>query len=105
MDAVGLAGGVDGNDVGVMEPAGGLRLAPEPLHRSGCEPQPAAQQLEGHRPIEGDLARPIDDAHAPSPQFMEQLEIAEDLGRLSHGGRIIKFSQVSPTQALSAGAS
>ena len=61
--AVLLAGVVDGDDVGVVEPGGEARLAQEPLAEALVVGEVAGDHLERHRPVEGQVRRPVDDAH------------------------------------------
>ena len=61
--AVLLAGVVDGDDARVVEPGGEPRLAQEPLAEALVVGEVAGDHLERHRPVEGEVGRPVDDAH------------------------------------------
>ncbi len=78
--AVDLANLVDLDDAGVLQPGCGLGLAAEALPFGGAGKDVAADHLEGDDTVEGQLAGPVDDAHAAGAQFVEQF-VAGDGGR------------------------
>jgi hypothetical protein len=90
--AVGLADGVDRDDVGVVQLGGGLRLALEPLDRLLREPEPGRQDLEGDPAIQRQLAGLVDDAHPASADLAQQIEIAEPAQGGGYG-RGIRFAR------------
>ena len=82
--AVVLADLVDGDDVGMHEPGGGLGFGPEtrPVRFAG---QVAAEDhLERDGPIEAELPGSPDDAHAAAAEFGDDLEVAKRRRR-AHG--------------------
>jgi hypothetical protein len=74
--AVLLAGGVDGDDVGVVQPGRRFRFAAEALNGFFGQPQAGAEDLEGDLAVEGDLPRFVDHAHAAAADLAHDLEIA-----------------------------
>ena len=58
--ALRLAGGVDGDDAGVLKAGGDSRLAQEPLTKPRVARQVGCEQLERHVPVEGVVAREVD---------------------------------------------
>ena len=80
-----LARGVDGDDVGVVQPGRRLRLAAEALHRLAGQPQPARQDLQRHLAVERYLTRRVDHPHAAAAQLADDLEVAEPrAGQVRH---------------------
>ena len=77
MGAVLFAGGVDRHDVGVMQLGRRLCLTVEASHRLARQAQAGGQDLERHLAVERDLPRLVDDAHAATADFPDDLEIAE----------------------------
>ena len=69
--------GVDGDDVGVLEPGDGLGLALEALGEVGVVEELGRQDLEGHVPVERRLVGQVDRGHAAPPQRSEDAERAE----------------------------
>ena len=58
-----LARVVDRDDVGVIEAGGEARLAQEPLAEALVAAEVAGDHLQRHLAIEGEMGRPVDDAH------------------------------------------
>jgi len=85
MDALVFTGGVDRNDVRMVQPGGGLGLAAEALHGFFGQPQSGAEQLERNLAVEGDLPRFMDAAHAAAADLAHDLEIADPLRRYGWG--------------------
>ncbi len=87
-----VAGVVHGDDVGMVELAGGPRLAQE---RSGARRVAAAaaggQRLERHQPAEGRVLRQVDDAHGAAAQLLDDLVAAQAFGSL-HGSPCSRVS-------------
>ena len=75
---------VDGDDVRVLEPGGGLGLGAEPGAVGVGRQVRLADHLQRDDPVEALLPGLVDDAHAAAAEFLEQLEVAE-LAR--QGGR------------------
>ena len=68
---------VDGDDVRVLEPRGGLGLGAEPgAVRVGGEVR-FADHLQRDDAVQALLPGLVDDAHAAAAEFFEQLEVAE----------------------------
>ena len=82
IEAVGLAEVIDGDDVGMVEPGQGLRLAREPLGKARVFLLLAGQDLERHKAVEPRLARLIDHAHAAAAQAFENFQLRELAGDL-----------------------
>jgi hypothetical protein len=83
---VGLSGGVDGHDVGVVQPGRGLRLPAEPGDGRAGEANRAAEDLHGDPAAERDLAGFEDDAHAAAAELAAELKVVEPSpGRLTVG--------------------
>jgi hypothetical protein len=66
-DAVLLPGPVDRNHVRVVERSRGARLGDEAAAERGVVGVGRGDHLHGHGPLEVDVDRPIDDAHASAP--------------------------------------
>jgi hypothetical protein len=69
--AVVLPGGVDGDDVGVVQLRRGVGLALEPLHRLWGQPEPRWQHLERDAAVERDLPGLVDHAHPATPDLAQ----------------------------------
>src|SRR5207249_4903985 len=69
----------DGDDVGVLQPAGRSRLAQEPFAHL-LAVAAFANQLDGDMPADLGVERAIQRAHAPLPDFFEKLVIADLVG-------------------------
>jgi hypothetical protein len=67
-DAPGRPGLVDRDDVGMVERGGQLRLAQEALPERLVLRQPDGQQLQRDPPLEPQILRQVDDAHAAQAQ-------------------------------------
>jgi hypothetical protein len=61
---------VDGDDARVLEPRREPRLAQEALAEALVVGQVGGDHLQGHRPFQGELGRPVDDSH---PAARDQL--------------------------------
>jgi hypothetical protein len=73
---------VNRDDAGVVQVGDGLGLVPEAAHLVVVGPGPGADHLEGDRPIQAELSRPVDDPHAspaPHPPHLVVSDVA-DLG-------------------------
>ncbi|MPM63510.1 hypothetical protein SDC9_110390 [bioreactor metagenome] len=76
-----LVGVVDGDDVGVVEPGRGVRLAAEPRLEGRVGGQVDAQPLDRHVALQAQVAGPVDLCHAASAQRGAELIAAtEDHG-------------------------
>ena len=84
MRAVLVAGGVDGDDVGVMQFGRRLRLSAKSHHGLGTQPQTTGEDLQCDLAVQGHLPGLIDDPHAPAAQLADDLEIAEAALGLDH---------------------
>ena len=74
-DAPRPADPVDRNDVGVLEPARGPRLALEAFHEVRIERQREGEHLQGDLPIQPALDRAEDDRHPAAPDLLDDLEL------------------------------
>ena len=72
-----LAHAEHGNDVGVVQPRGGLRLAAEALQLLGVQQRLLGQHLDGDVPVERLLERLVDNAHAAAADLADDAEIAQ----------------------------
>ncbi len=70
---------VDRHDVRVVDQRGQPRLALEALAEGGIGGAIGRDQLERDRPVEVELDRPVDDAHAAAPRDRLDAEVAEDV--------------------------
>ncbi len=77
-----LADAVDRDDIGVVQPPGGPRLAAEPRQVGGL-----AQELQGHVAVERLLAGLVDDPHAAPADLADDAEVVEPLRRGGRCGR------------------
>jgi hypothetical protein len=68
------------DDVGMMEPSHGLGLDPHAGQMIGVPSSRSLDHLDGNQAIEAPLPRPIDDAHTPFAQQIEEI-ISSDLRR------------------------
>jgi hypothetical protein len=76
---VNLAGGVDRDDVGMVERCSQLRFAQEPLAEAVVRRQLGRQQLQSDLPLQAEVVGPVDHAHPAAPQ--QRLDsIADELG-------------------------
>ena len=75
--AVPLAGLVDGDDVGMVDGGGHLRLAQEARPEGLVIGRQRGDELDGHRPIEGRVRGPVDDAHAAAADDRLEVVAAE----------------------------
>ncbi len=66
---------VDAHDVGMAEPRGQLRFAPEPLDHAEIGGEGGVQDFDRHPPLEGEVARAIHAAEAARAQLLEQLVV------------------------------
>jgi hypothetical protein len=89
----------DRHDVWVRQPGRGARLVEEPLARCRLLRQFGRQDLDGHRPVEADLAGQVDDPHTAATQLAFQrittgqrfLELVKVGARLvGHGGACMR---------------
>ncbi len=85
VDAVVLAPVEDGDDVGVGQVGGGLGLPAEPLHKGLVDGELGKEDLEGDRPIELAVYRPIDLGHPTAGDQVGQL-VATRIGARSLDG-------------------
>jgi hypothetical protein len=85
--AVVLAGGVDGNDVGVVQLGRGFGFALEADHRFARESERCGEQLQRDFAIERDLPGFVHDAHATAAEFAQDFEVAESAMVRSVGRR------------------
>ena len=76
-EAVDLAGGVHGDHIGMVDRGGEVGLALEAGAEVGLIAHLRRDHLERDETPQRDLARAIDDPHAPAPGFLEDLEVAE----------------------------
>ncbi len=67
----------DRDDVGVVQPRGGLGLAAEPLQRLAVGRHVGGQDFQGHPTAEGDLLGLVDHAHAAAAELAHDPVIAE----------------------------
>jgi hypothetical protein len=85
--AVFFSGGVNGNDIGVVEFGGGFGLAAKAVHGLWSESQPRTEHVQSHTTVERFLPGFEDDAHAAAAEFAHDLEIAQALSGLrNHRG-------------------
>ena len=84
-----LADLVDLHDVRVRQPGRRLRLGAEAGHVLGAGVVAHQDHLEGHAPLQGELAGAVDDAHAAPAQH--PLDLVPRHGRQRHGppGRLL----------------
>ena len=89
MLAVVAADLVDRDNAGVVEQRHGLGLIAEAAQLVVAGEQAGLDHLQGHGPVERDLAGLIDDTHAPAAQLAPDLIVAEvaDQGPAGHSGR------------------
>ena len=80
-----VADRVDLDDVGMLEPGDRLGLGGEAGERVGTGVVPGQDHLQGHFPVQADLAGPVDDAHRASAEFPQDL-VAGDLRLPGHPG-------------------
>jgi len=79
--AFALADCMDGNDVRMRQPRGGLSFAGEPGPDVALESELGRQHLDGDSALESLVARAIDDAHAaPTDLAFERVHAAQRLG-------------------------
>ena len=71
---------VDGNDVGMLQPRRGLRLALEALHVLFGGAFARQEDLDRHLPPQDRVARLVDNAHAPAADLRQDL-VRAHLGR------------------------
>ena len=79
-----LAGVVDGHDRRVVQPGHGLGLAAEPGLQHRVAGQVGAQQLDGHRAAQPDVAGQCDVGHAAAPDEFADLVAASQNARRVH---------------------
>ncbi len=85
--AIGLARVVQGDDVGVVERAGGPRLAQEALAELGFARDLGGDDLEGRLAAKADVLSAIDDPHAAAADdLLEEIarDFATDVGLFFH---------------------
>ncbi len=81
-----LAGVDDGDDVRVVEPGDGTRLAAEALELVGVCGDLAVHQLDRYGPLEHGVEGAIDGGHAPAPDLrIEPVAPAEQCPEDGHG--------------------
>jgi hypothetical protein len=81
-EIVRFADGVDGDDVGVRDPRGGLRLAHEARANIGSIGQFRGQDLDRHRALQLLVARPVDHTHTAPPDLgLDGVRITESRGQ------------------------
>jgi hypothetical protein len=75
-----LVDGVNRHDVRMRQPRRGSRFAHETIAQLRSRRELGWQQLDGHRTVEQDLARQIDDAHtAPSELTLQRITSGDGL--------------------------
>ncbi len=84
-DVLVLADLVDGDDVVVLEGGAGPGLAEEALAGHRVAGELRQDHLQGHGAAEVRVLGPVDDAHAPAPQFLLD-GVRADLPRQRRGG-------------------
>ena len=67
------------HDVRVIEAADDFHLPLEPGHHVRVDQPPVGQQLQGHAPLEAEVLRLVDDAHAAFSDLLNEL-VLPDLG-------------------------
>src|SRR5207244_13471803 len=95
MQSIALARSVDGDNVGVMQLGRCGRFTSKPRDSLRSELKSAAQDFECDGPVERDLPRLIDDAHAAPANLADNLEIAESLDRRPGLVRFYSFSSTT----------
>ena len=80
MDPLRLADAEDGDDVRVVQPRGGLRLAMEAGHALGVEERRRGQDLERDATAERFLLGLVDDAHPAASDLADDPVVGEPLG-------------------------
>ena len=80
--AVVLADLVDRHDAGVVEQGDGLGLVLEPAQLVVAGQDAGPDHLEGHGPVEADLAGLVDDAHAAAAQLAAGSRSRRSSGRV-----------------------
>jgi hypothetical protein len=73
VDGFVLARVINRDDVGVVEPRGGLGLPPESTEEHRVTRQVGAQQLDGHRPGQPGIESSVDIGHAPATDDLTDL--------------------------------
>ncbi len=74
---------VDGDDVGVLEPPGRLRLP----HQSATKILPVdSEQLQRHVPVDDRVARQVEHPHAALAEEALDVVPADNRGDFTHGG-------------------
>jgi hypothetical protein len=63
---------VDGRDGRVLELAGNLGVVDEPPGGGGLRSEPVVQDLDRHGAAEGSVGGPVDDAHSPAGDLVEE---------------------------------
>ena len=76
-----LAGFVDGDDAGVVEPRHGGRLPQEAVIEVGPAGDLRPRDLEGHVPLQPRVVRPVDDAKPPAADLFLDRKAADSFGR------------------------
>ena len=76
--ALGLVDGVDGDDVGVAQGGDSLGLALEEGPALRVVDGALRQELDGHVPLELEVAGLPDDAHAAFAELFDEAVVAED---------------------------
>src|SRR6516165_2586334 len=76
---------VNGHDVRVMQPGGGLCFAAKALHCLRRQTQAAEEHFQSDLAIEGCLNRRIDDSHTAAADLAENLEVAQAFGVVPSG--------------------
>ena len=77
MDAAVLVGVLRGDEVGVLEPAGGLDLAAEPHHAPAVARERRREDLQGADPPQPAMPRLEDHAHAALAELVEDEVVAD----------------------------
>jgi hypothetical protein len=85
MSAFALADAEDRDNVGVVQPGRGLRLAAEALQVGALGHQVAGEDLEGDVPAKRFLQRLVDHAHAAASHLAEDAILAEAVRRFGPG--------------------
>ncbi len=78
---------VDRNDTGVVELSGEFCFREEPVDRRLILKQMGKKHLEGHDPLESDLAGLVNDAHRARPISRISSYWPKHVGQLITGGR------------------
>lgn len=87
VDAIDLAGIVQGHDVGMIEPGRGAGLVQKTGHKPRVPLQILVQDLQRHRPLQSLVIGQIDHSHAPAAKLALDAVGAYEIAGSQHGGR------------------